>query len=149
MVLAKIYILYNHAGRELKFQPCPHVWASTSMLPGLAEAEPCSLGLKTQLLWRALPLPLSACINNEASTISLIFLHTLSVVCSLGHTLPSSGFSQPQLSLCVCPLKSKFQHSVPAHTNRLLAQAGECRKVAWSLCSGLCLFGLLLAPPSL
>lgn len=88
--------------------------------------------------------PLSACINNEASTINLSsFLHIPSVVCSLGHTLPSSGFSQPQSSLRVCPLKPGFQYPAPAHTNRLLSQAGECRKVARSLCSGLCLFCLL------
>lgn len=88
--------------------------------------------------------PLSACISNEASMINLSsFLHIPSVVCSLGHTLPPSGFSQPQSSLCVCPLKPGFQHPAPAHTNRLLSQAGECRKVARSLCSGLSLFCLL------
>lgn len=100
------------------------------------------------------PLPLSACINNEASTINLSsFLHTLSVVCSLGHTLPSSGFSQPQLSLHVCPLKPKFQHPASAHTNRLVSgwgvQEGGMVPLFWSLSVLLAARGLPPSPPSL
>lgn len=89
-------------------------------------------------------LPLNACINNEASTINLSsFLHIPSVVCSLGHTLPSSGFSQPQSSLRVCPLKPEFQHLAPAHTHRLCLRLGSAGRwhgpfVLVSLCSACC-----------
>ena len=64
-------------------------------------------------------------------------------VCGPHHT-PSpfslSLHSQPQSSPRVCLLKPEFQYPAPAHTSRWVFQAGECSKVAWTICTGLSLF---------